>query len=326
MLVGTLGTVSRASGDTRPLAKLYQDMMDRAKELEQSGYDYLHLGEHHFTENQWDPSPLVVLSSIARETSVLRIGTNVLLTPLYHPIRLAEDVATVDLLSNGRVDLLCGSGSSQSEFEAYGIDVEQRAGRVWETMDILRTAYAKTEFSHNGKYFKIPNIRLNNSTSAEAVPIVVRRFRPQDASREQAKRATPCSTTLYTDWEGYLTALEANGHDPNKLNMGLCFVTMILVEKESDVEKARESVQARAVAQQNEYRDEREHGYQSVIEDAPPLADPNGPLVRPTKCSRLSNHCSRTADSLTSPPRRSEIKASSSRKSCQCSSHGGGLP
>ncbi len=280
MHVGSLGTVTRSRGDLRPLAELYQGMVDRAKHLEQLGFNYLHLGEHHFTENQWNPSPLMVLSAIARETSVLRLGTNVLLTPLYHPVRLAEDVATLDLLSNGRVDSLCGSGSSENEFEAYGVDINERAGRVWETMDILRKAYASVDFEHAGKYFNIAPLRMTTQPVQKPFPLWFGGFGPKMLARA-GKEGYSLFSTLYTDWDIYLKNLEDNGHDPASLNMGVCFVSMILVEKEEDIEAARAGVRARAEAQQKEYREEREHGYQSVIKDAPPLADPNGPAGTP---------------------------------------------
>jgi alkanesulfonate monooxygenase SsuD/methylene tetrahydromethanopterin reductase-like flavin-dependent oxidoreductase (luciferase family) len=118
MQIGQLSSpVTRAAGDTRPLKDLYSDAIDRVCQLEQDGFDYFQAGEHHFTENQWNPCPLEILAAIAMRTSILRLGTNVLLTPLYHPMRLAEEAATIDLLSNGRLNLVCGSGSSEFEVE-----------------------------------------------------------------------------------------------------------------------------------------------------------------------------------------------------------------
>src|SRR4051812_45094475 len=98
MQVGQLSSpVTRAAGDTRPLKELYSAAIDNIVKLEQDGFDYFQAGEHHFTENQWNPCPLEILSAAAMRTSTLRLGTNVLLTPLYHPIRLAEEASTIDL-------------------------------------------------------------------------------------------------------------------------------------------------------------------------------------------------------------------------------------
>src|SRR5579884_449014 len=91
--------VNRSDGDTRPLVELYDAALDRILWLEDQGLDFIMVGEHHFMASQWNPSPLMLLAALARRTSRLRLGTNVLLTPFYNPIRLAEDVATLDLLS-----------------------------------------------------------------------------------------------------------------------------------------------------------------------------------------------------------------------------------
>src|SRR5579871_6712095 len=111
MYVGTGGSVIRAPGDNRPLPEIYADVIERAVWTEELGYDFLVMGEHHFMASQWNPSPLMALAAVASRTSRIRLGTNVLLTPLYNPLRLAEDVAVLDNISNGRVELVCGSAS-----------------------------------------------------------------------------------------------------------------------------------------------------------------------------------------------------------------------
>src|SRR5579884_2628222 len=150
--------VNRDAGDRRPLQALYAAAIERAVRAEQSGYDFFLVGEHHFMDSQWNPSPLMVLAGIATRTTRMRLGTNVLLTPLYHPVRLAEDVATLDLLSNGRVDLVCGAGSVRGEFETLGINPDERVGRMWEGMDLVRRAFAEAEFDYQGTHYRYPRV------------------------------------------------------------------------------------------------------------------------------------------------------------------------
>ena len=130
-------TVIRRFGDERPLVQLYSDLVDLAVEAEQLGFDGIWLSEHHFQDNQWSPSLLPILGAIAARTSTLRIGTNLIVAPYHHPIRLAEDVATVDLLSGGRLDVIVGTGSIRSEFDTFGIAPGERWGRTFETLEVM---------------------------------------------------------------------------------------------------------------------------------------------------------------------------------------------
>ena len=89
---------------------------------EELGFYSAWLAEHHFTRYGIGSSALVFASAIAARTSKIRLGTAVLVPPLHNPIRLAEDTATLDLISNGRLDVGFGRGASRSEFTPYGVD------------------------------------------------------------------------------------------------------------------------------------------------------------------------------------------------------------
>ena len=93
-----------------PFEKLYADSLDQIAWAENLGFDSVWLTEHHFREDGYTPSPLVIASAIAARTKKMRIGTNLLLLPLYNIIRLAEDAAAVSLISNGRC-AWCGAQS-----------------------------------------------------------------------------------------------------------------------------------------------------------------------------------------------------------------------
>jgi alkanesulfonate monooxygenase SsuD/methylene tetrahydromethanopterin reductase-like flavin-dependent oxidoreductase (luciferase family) len=94
----------------RPPHLLWRELIDLIAWAETIGWDDVLLSEHHFTEDSYPPSPVVLAGAIAARTSTIRIGQFVALLPLYHPVRLAEDGATVDIVSGGRFELGVGLG------------------------------------------------------------------------------------------------------------------------------------------------------------------------------------------------------------------------
>src|SRR5713226_2574841 len=119
MDVGMYAGVRFLPGRPEPLDQLYRNYLDDAVLGEQLGFDFIRISEHHFAPDCWCPSPLTILAFLAGRTSRMRLGTNVLLMPFHHPLRVAEDAATLDVMSGGRLDLAVGSGSIADEFDSY---------------------------------------------------------------------------------------------------------------------------------------------------------------------------------------------------------------
>jgi alkanesulfonate monooxygenase SsuD/methylene tetrahydromethanopterin reductase-like flavin-dependent oxidoreductase (luciferase family) len=114
----------------QPITEVYDEHLQEAVLAEELGYDHVWTTEHHFYDDAWSPSLLPILSAIAQRTSRIRLGTFIIILPFHHPVRVAEDAATVDILSKGRLDLGVGQGYVVSEFESFGIPRSQRGGRV----------------------------------------------------------------------------------------------------------------------------------------------------------------------------------------------------
>lgn len=126
---------------------------------EELGFDGVWLGEHHFRPNVC-PSILSFAAFMAARTKRIRIGLGVLVLPLYNPLRLAEDVAMVDILSKGRLDIGLGRGYNRMEFNAFSVPEEQTRNRFVEILDILRQAWTKDCVHHHGEHYQVNGVRV----------------------------------------------------------------------------------------------------------------------------------------------------------------------
>jgi alkanesulfonate monooxygenase SsuD/methylene tetrahydromethanopterin reductase-like flavin-dependent oxidoreductase (luciferase family) len=134
-------TCQRYPGDARSDVDLYAEALGAAEEAERLGFDSVWTSEHHFADDSYAPSLLPLSAAMAARASRIQIGTGLVLAPLYHPIRLAEDVAVVDLISGGRFVLGLGQGWLRWEFEALGAPFGQRGRRVQEAIQTCRQAW-----------------------------------------------------------------------------------------------------------------------------------------------------------------------------------------
>jgi alkanesulfonate monooxygenase SsuD/methylene tetrahydromethanopterin reductase-like flavin-dependent oxidoreductase (luciferase family) len=139
-------------------------LMDQAAEQvihgESLGFHSAWIAEHHFSRYGIGSSPLVVAGAIAAQTKTIRLGTAVLIPPLHNPIRLAEDTATVDLISNGRLDVGFGRGSAAYEFNAYGVDQTDNRAMFQEGIQTITDLWTTPDYSHDGKYYKVDHATL----------------------------------------------------------------------------------------------------------------------------------------------------------------------
>lgn len=139
---------------------LYAELFRQIEYVDQAGFDSVWLTEHHFTDDGYLGAVMPMLAAIAARTRHVAIGTYVLLAPFYHPLRLAEDTATIDVLSNGRLRLGIGLGYRDEEFAGFQISRTQRLGRTLETLEILKRAWTGERFSFSGKYFHFRDVRV----------------------------------------------------------------------------------------------------------------------------------------------------------------------
>jgi alkanesulfonate monooxygenase SsuD/methylene tetrahydromethanopterin reductase-like flavin-dependent oxidoreductase (luciferase family) len=159
------------------MADRYRTMLDMAEWADARGALYLSLSEHHGADDGYLPSPLTMAAAVAARTTSVRIGINALVAPFHDPLRLAEDAAVVDLLSEGRLDLTLGAGYVERELEMFGVDPDERPALIREMVSTLRSAWTGESFEFRGRTVRVtpvpaqpggPSLTLGGSSAGAA--------------------------------------------------------------------------------------------------------------------------------------------------------------
>jgi alkanesulfonate monooxygenase SsuD/methylene tetrahydromethanopterin reductase-like flavin-dependent oxidoreductase (luciferase family) len=156
-----LGLFGGAQASPADPARGYNDYLDFLLEAETLGYHGCFLTEHHFTGWGQVSAPLHMLSYLAARTTRLRLGTAVMVLAWHNPMLLAEQAATVDVLSGGRLDLGIGRGYRHNEFHGFATDPGEAEARFAESLDVMTRAWTtKQRFSHHGRFWHFDDVIL----------------------------------------------------------------------------------------------------------------------------------------------------------------------
>ena len=142
------------------LPTVYERALERIEIMDRAGYDAVWLTEHHFNDYSVCPSIPVMGAYAAARTRKLRIGTGVTLAAFYHPLRLAEEIALLDILSGGRVNWGAGRGFDPREFRTFGVLVEESQARFREAVDIVIRAWTEERLTYRGRFFSFDDIEV----------------------------------------------------------------------------------------------------------------------------------------------------------------------
>ena len=149
------------AADSQNPSVRYRELVEEAAEADRLGFDTLWLAEVHFTPRfSLMPAPLLQLAAIAERTARLRLGIAVNLLPLHHPVRLAEEIATLDVLSGGRVNFGAGRGAFPNNYQGYGVDMATSRERFHEMLTLLRRAWSEDRLDFRGRFYKFEAVEV----------------------------------------------------------------------------------------------------------------------------------------------------------------------
>ncbi|WP_290816297.1 LLM class flavin-dependent oxidoreductase [Halovivax sp.] len=175
MQLGTgLFTAQRGPDDDRSSSERYDEIQTLTGEIDAAGLDSAWVSEHHFAEDGYLSGTFPTLGAMAAASDEIEIGSCVALGPLYDPIRLAEDAATVDLLADGRLTLGLAIGSNPREFDVFGVPREERADRLADLVDFLEGAWSEGALDYESEFYDVPSdVSITPKPTDGSIPIML---------------------------------------------------------------------------------------------------------------------------------------------------------
>lgn len=198
-----------ANGSARKFSDMYREVLDQIAWAESIGIDSVWLTEHHFMDDGYTPSPFVLGSAIGNRTSRMKIGTNLIVSPLHNPMRLAEDTTTLSLLTDGRFSLGVGQGYWKPEFEAFDRNLINRPSLLEEGVEIIRRCWAGCAEPFQGKRLRKPAMAI--TPLPETVPDLLVGAMADPAIERAARISDGFLSTQNIHHESYLAALDRLG-------------------------------------------------------------------------------------------------------------------
>lgn len=160
-----------------PLPELYREGLAMARWADEQGLDAIRIGEHHGTEDNWCPSITALGAAVAAVTERITVNLSAVLLPLHDPVHVAEDLAVLDIMCDGRLQVVVAAGYNIAEFEMFGVDRKQRGKLTEEAVQVLRQAWTGEPFEYRGRPVRVtpvpstsggPPLILGGSSGAAA--------------------------------------------------------------------------------------------------------------------------------------------------------------
>ncbi len=170
------------------LCDYYEQRLRIVEAYDRAGFYAYHLAEHHFTPLGMAPAPSVFLAAVAQRTQKLRFGPLVYALPLHHPLRLAEEIAMLDQLSGGRLEIGFGRGSSPPELSYYGVDPQDAQEIYAEGLELVLQALSHNVLNFQGKRFSIRDVPMVIAPLQQPHPPVWYGARSPESAERAARR------------------------------------------------------------------------------------------------------------------------------------------
>ena len=231
----------------QPFDQFYADALAQIRESEALGFNSVWLTEHHFCDDGYTPSPLVLAAAIGAQTQHTRSGTNLMLLPLHDPVRLAEDAATLSLTTGGRFDLGLGIGYRQLEFDQFQRKLSQRPSMMEEGIEIIRRGWNGEAVNFAGKRFQVGDLKITPAPVIKPQLLLGGMAEPAIARAARLGDGFLCTGGIGLDI--YAEALAAQGKTPAEGNAVLGCWAIIAEDPEREAARIGEHV----LYQTNEY-------------------------------------------------------------------------
>jgi alkanesulfonate monooxygenase SsuD/methylene tetrahydromethanopterin reductase-like flavin-dependent oxidoreductase (luciferase family) len=251
----------------QPWAARYRAVLEQISWIDRElPIDGIYITEHHFYEDGYIPSPMVMCGAVAASTQRVTVGTNVLQLPLHHPVRVAEDALINDIISGGRFRLGIGAGYYWQEFQGVGSTLSHRPSLMKEGIQILRAAFSGEPFTYSGKRFEVPQILVSPPPIRDGGPeIWMGAFVPAAIDRI-AELTDGFLAFGHAGIPEYFAACERHGRAPEERQLNRTYWAII----DEDPERAYASAGPHFMHMFNDYI--RREGYPGleVFEDPEP--------------------------------------------------------
>src|SRR5215831_8214193 len=156
-----------------PTTQIFREVSEQVALADRLGYCTAWIAEHHFSNYCMCASPLMMVAHCAASTCNIRLGTAVVVVPLYSPVRLIAEIATAAAMSGGRLMLGVGAGYQPYEFERFGVDINDKIAMTDEFLEILDRAFKQDFFSYDGRHYKMPKTHIAARPVQKPLPIYV---------------------------------------------------------------------------------------------------------------------------------------------------------
>ncbi len=233
----------RTPDSSLSMTDVYAATIEQAVLADQFGFDHVWFTEHHFLADGYLPAFQPLAGAIAARTEQIRISTDIALMPLYHPLRLAEEMAVLDNISNGRMELGIGMGYVPEEFEAFGVPLKNRVSMTEEGIDILRLAWGDGPFSYAGKRYRMSDVDVHpKPVQPGGPPLWIAAM-----STPGALRAARFGTNLLPQGQRaevldpYRAAVAEDGRNPDDFRTGIIRSFYVSDDRERDWPVVREA-------------------------------------------------------------------------------------
>lgn len=201
--------------------RVLRETLEEIQLADELGFDSVWLAEHHFSEYGILGHPLQFGMAIAERTKNITIGTAVLVLPFHDPLRLAEEIATLDVLSQGRLAIGVGRGYQPREFAGFRIPLDESRSRYDETLEVLKLALTTENFSYSGRHFQFDNITTYPRPFQPGGPKLLQGTVSPENFRDRGVLGEPIITSpnftpltlMKRNFDLYRDAMRENGHD-----------------------------------------------------------------------------------------------------------------